>query len=316
MTKNKIYILPLLLLTAFAVLSCHKNSDPWADSEMWYQSANAFDASKIDVLYFTSTDVLSAKDKDGNVSWQSLLVPEDKAAISGELAWVEQNMFYDDFNFTAPYYHQFTFDAIWQLDRKSFDEVYQNVSSEACTSFDYYMKHMNNGREFVIAGFSQGAMLALDVLKHMTDEQYSRMIACYMLGYRLTENDLAHPHIKAATDEDEKGVVVSFNSTQTREAIWPFLCEGVATCINPVNWTTDSTPATFSFDGTENTVHVDPETHVLLVDTDNPQYFYDYYDVATFFSDAGVSRDCMHHWDLLFYPQFIHDNALCRASAR
>lgn len=316
--KKTIAILAIIF-SAVSILSCTErkglDTSVWNDDSMWYQSANGYDTSKIDVIYFVSTDVLSAKDNKGNVAWQSQLIPSDVEAMKAEIAWVENNMFYDNFNLSAPYYHQFTFDAIWQLDKENFEIVYYKAAREACEAFDYYTEK-NPGRQFILAGFSQGAMLTVDILKHMTDKQFSRMIACYTIGYRLTAKDLQHPHIKAATGETDKGVVITFNSTQTREAIWPFLCEGAATCINPVNWKTDATPATFTFQGITNEAHVDKQDNVLLVKTDSAEYFHRYYDSATFFSDAGVSRDNLHHWDLLFYSHMIHDNALKRASKR
>lgn len=305
-------------MAVVAVCSCtsRKTSSIWADQDMWYVPANEKNPDNIDVLYLVSTDVLSAIDENGETSWQSRLVPEDREAMKNELAWVESNIFSDGFNMAAPYYHQFTFDAISRLDTKEFSEVYSTVAKEVCDAFDYYMKYENKGRDFILAGFSQGAMLCLDLLRHMTDEQYSSMIACYTIGYRLSDSDLQHPHIKAAEKADDCGVVISFNSSMTRDAVWPLVSEGSVTCINPVNWTTDSTPAEFHFDGTTNTVSVDPETQILLVQTDKPEYFHDFYELAPFFLDAGVKQDNLHHWDLLFYSSQIHDNALLRAESR
>lgn len=278
-----------------------------------HRSPSAAEDDKIDVFYLVSTEVLSATDSLGAPCWQALLTEADRAAIDGEIEWVEHNMFYDDFRLIAPYYHQFTFESIYKLDRPSFDSVYQQVAREACEAFDHYMATANHGRPFVLAGFSQGAMLTLDVLRHMTDEQYSRLVACYAIGYRLSESDLQHPHIRAAEGETDCGVVISFNSTQTEEAIWPFVSEDAATCINPVNWRTDATSAVFSYDSTRLEVHVDSLHHVLMVTTDKPSYYHSFYDVAPFFLEAGVSRDNLHHWDLLFYASRIHDNALLRA---
>lgn len=308
-------LLASLMLMASAVMaqSCSRDNSEWSDPERWYQSLKDFDPSDTDVLYLVSTEVLSARDRNGDVCWQSCLTVDDMAAIKGEIEWVEENMFSDGFNLIAPYYHQMTFDALTGEGCVNKEEVYRNVASEVCEAFDYYMSHSNGGRPFVIAGFSQGAMLVLDLLRHMTDEQYSRMVACYMLGYRLSEADLAHPHIKAASDEGGTGVVISFNSTQTREAIWPLVSENAVTCINPLTWRTDSEPALFHYDGTANTVHVDSQTNVLLVKTDKPAYYHSFYDAAPFFLNAGVSRDNLHHWDLLFYSRQIHDNALLRA---
>lgn len=313
--QDELRIMGVLLVVIACLVSCSRPASQWSDPGMWYEPLSAYDPDNVDVLYIASTDVLSAVDENGDVSWQTLLTDEDKAAIRGEIEWVESNMFSDGFNLSSPYYHQFTFDAISGLDSDEFDEVFGKVSEEVCEAFDYYMAHENNGREFIIAGFSQGAMLCLDLLRHMSDEEYSRMIACYSLGYRLSAEDLRHPHIKAATGAGDRGVVVSFNSTLTREAIWPFVSDGAAACINPVNWQTDTTQATFYFNGTCSTVSIDPETQVLLVQPEDTGFVSDFYELAPFFLDAGVSRDNLHHWDLLFYPSLIHDNALLRAGA-
>lgn len=316
-------ILIALAVACIAVTSipanagCRRGQESiWAADSLWYRSGLDSDTTNIDVLYFVSTDVLSVRDSRGNVSWQSLLSPADVKAMTSEIDWVARNMFFDDFSFTAPLYHQFSFDAISQLDSVAFSVVYSNVAREACEAFDYYMVHRNNGRPFILAGFSQGAMLTIDILKHMTDSQFAQMVACYTLGYRVSADDLRHPHIKPAKGETDRGVVVSFNSVQTLDAIWPFVTNGAATCINPVNWTTDSTPATFTFAGTTNQVHVDPRANVLVVKTDKPSFFHEYYNRAKFFLDAGVSPDNLHHWDLLFYSRFIHDNAVKRAKTR
>lgn len=302
-----------LAIASFTIVSCVQASSEWSEDSNWYKSENGFDSDKIDVFYLVSTEVISATDSKGKTVPRTLLTEEDLGAIQGEIAWVEKNMFYDDFNLIAPYYHQMSFNALTQMQGSDFSDVYNKVAKEVCEAFDFYMENQNGGRPFIIAGFSQGAMLSLDLLSHMSDEQYSRMIACYTLGYRLSAEDLEDQHIKAATSEGDTGVVISFNSTQTREAIWPLVSADAATCINPINWKTDDTPASFEFNETANTVHIDPQTNVLLVDTDDPDYYRSFYDLAPFFISAGVKQDNLHHWDLLFYARQIHDNALLRA---
>lgn len=307
----------LYLLSAFMMSACRNNiiTEPtlvWADSTLWYQSDNQPDTTKVDVIYYISTEVISAQDPTGHPAWQSSLCESDRQAMTAEMAWIEKNMFDGDFNYVSPYYHQFTFDALSQLETAQFDSIYHEVAQEACASLDYYLTYINRDRPFILAGFSQGAMLTIDMLKHMTDEQYERMVACYCIGYKLTQEDLQHPHIKAAQDESDLGVVISFNSTQTLDAVWPFVSEGTQACINPINWKTDATPATFVYEGASHTVHVDQEKHVLVVQTEDPTPYYDFMDKATVFSQAGVKRDNLHHWDFLFYNRQIHDNALLR----
>lgn len=311
--RNKcIYIIALFI--SISLFECYgKDCDKtiWLNDSLWYHSTDEYNTENIDVLYFASTEVLSAKDKMGNTVWQSQLIPSDITAIKGEMEWVNKNIFYENFNMYAPFYHQYTFESI-KLDSIHFDTVYAKVSKEACEAFDYYMEHFNNNRPFILAGFSQGAMLTLDILRHMTDEQFEKMIVCYAIGYRLSAKDIEHPHIKPAQGECDKGVVVSFNSVQSREGIWKFVASDAATCINPINWKTDSTPTNFTFDGTKNEIHIDQQTNVLIVKTDSPSYYYDFYKKAPVFLELGVNPDNLHHWDLFFYTKNIHDNALIR----
>lgn len=314
--KN-IYFLSLALVLCLGFLSsCSGKSagtgSPWQEASAWYESPTPDDAAKLDVLYLVSTDVLSAKDAEGNEVWRANLSPEDKEAMAGEIAWVEENIFYDDFNLHSPYYHQFTFDAIKLYPGESFFAVYQEVAKEVCEAFDYYMENVNKGRPFVLAGFSQGAMLTLDLLRHMTDEQFSRMVACYTIGYRVSADELQHPHINPARGETDRGVVISFNSVQSREAQWDLVSAEAAECINPVNWKTDSTPAKFTYLDFENEVRVDTDSHLLIVQSDRPDYFTAEMQRLSFFAEVGVSEQNLHHWDLLFYGKQIHDNALKR----
>ena len=178
--------------------------------------------------------------------------------------------------------------------------------------FDYYMEHQNNGRRYALVGFSQGGMLVLDLLKHMTDEQYNRMVAAYAIGYRITEEDCKNNHIRPASGETETGVTVSFNSALSTDGLWPLVAEGAVICINPVNWKTDSTPATFTYENEEHTVSIDKQTNMLIVKTNRPKYYRKWNNNPAFQS-AKVHLDCLHHWDLLFYSDFIHDNILKRA---
>ena len=284
----------------------------WVNDSAWYQSQQAVDDRKVDLFYLCSTEVISARDSMGETTYCSLLTPADRTAIRGELAFAEQQFGGGDVNYFAPYYHQFTFDAIG-LPSAQFTEVYREVAQEVCDAFDYYMNYQNQGRRFVLMGFSQGAMLVLDLLRHMTDEQYQRLVAAYSLGYRLSADDLAHPHINAAQGETDTGVTISFNSELRREALWPFVAADAATCINPVNWRTDAVPATFTYDSHEHQVRVDAETHTLLVETDHADT-YRQWTGNPVFRAAGVSPDCLHHYDLLFYTGQIHDNLLKRSS--
>ena len=264
----------------------------------WYESEMDAPA---DVFYICSTDVLSA----GDGVYTARLTEVDKFGLRQEMDYAK-SLFGPEFNFYSPYYHQFTLDAAG-LAKADFDAVWEDVTSELAEDFDYYLKHFNRGRPFILAGFSQGAMGVLELLKTMDDEVYSRLVAAYLIGYRLSAEDLEHPHIVAAQDAASRGVTVSFNSVASPDAVWPLVSEGAATCINPLNWTTDSTPAPLFYDGDSATVSVDPGTWTLVVSGLNSAKYR--FPILEKFAPSGN----LHHWDCLFYASAIHDNALLRA---
>ena len=310
-------VLMVLPLIAISCSSEKKDSSYWSERSSWYESKDAEALLEdVDVLYLVSTNVLSAQDADGNEVYRATLTDEERGFLEQEIAFVHENIFGDGFNFFSPYYHQFTMDAI-RLPETEYRAVFAEVREEVCDAFDYYMEHWNNGRKFILAGFSQGAMLTLELLRHMTDEQFGQMVATYALGYRLSEEDLACPHIRAAQGENDTQVVVSFNSVLSEDGIWPLVSGNAATCINPVNWCTDSTAADLTYTESDTTmtlsVSMDEQDNVLYV-SGGEEFFRDWMD-SSFFSTTGVSHDCLHHWDILLYDKIIHDNAQVRCRA-
>ncbi len=311
------HLLLLLVVVSQALVGYSTEADSqeysgyWTADSAWYKAKDTISSGKIDLLYLVSTDVVSATDASGNKVYRARLTSEDRRVIGAELAYVEANIGQGDFNYIAPYYHQFTFESI-NLPSDSFQLEYNKVVKEVCEAFDYYMKNMNQGRKFALVGFSQGGMLVLDVLKHMTAGQYRRMVAAYAMGYRISADDLKCGNIVPASDETTPGVTVSYNSVLDTAAVWPFVAGGAVAAINPVNWKTDSTSATFTYGGNNNMVHLDPSTNLLVVETAKADDYRSWNNNPVYQS-ANVSPDCLHHWDLLFYTTYIHDNILKRA---
>lgn len=317
--RHSFIITALLLL----VTACRLNAKLTIDIQPeWYRGSNAVDTAgivimdsldndKIDLLYLVSTEVLDAKNADGTTSYQSLLTSTDRTAIDQELAFIHKNIDCGDFNFLAPYYHQFTFSAI-TLPEQQLDSVYQNVTKEVCDIFSYYLEHVNNGRRFALVGFSQGAMLVTELLKHSTKQQLSNMVGAYILGYGLSAEDLNYETITPATGAEGFGHAISFNSVLTKEGTWPFVHNNAATVINPVNWQTSTAPANFVFQGDTISVAIDKDINQLMVTVPDKSPYHEYMNANPAFKMANVSPGCLHHWDLLYYTKQIHDNILLR----
>ena len=68
-----------------------------------------------------------------------------------------------------------------------------------------------------------------------------RMVAAYVLGYKVTPEDVAeHPYILAARDSIDTGVVICYNSVSDVKYIKPIVAAPNAMGMNPVNWRTDT----------------------------------------------------------------------------
>ena len=268
-----------------------------------------------DYLYFISTEVASSTDGNGNKSLRAALTPQERVYIDAEMKYAEKNLCGENFRFISPYYHQYTFEAFsgrTKEDTLKFLAVKEEVTKEAIEAFRYYMKHLNNGRQFVLAGFSQGAQLSIEIVKAMREEELSKMAAAYIIGYRLTAEDLSHPNIKAAEDETSRGVCISFNSALSEKGIWEMTSGGAATCINPLNWHRDTTAAVLEYNGLKGKVRVDTKNNVLMVEIDKSP-FHKWMEEHPLFGKAGMDKECLHHWDLLFYTESLKKNAAKRA---
>lgn len=303
---GKALLTGILLSGMLAICSgCGSSPSPWASEESWFQDGRETDDNLVDVFYIVSTNVINSFDENGNKVYNAVLNADERLAFDAEYRYADR-MFGDSLNFFAPYYHQFTMESV-RLPEESFSRIFKDVTDEMCGAFDYYMKNLNGGRHFFLAGFSQGAMLIPELLRHMSDEQYALMDGAYMLGYRLTEDDLKHPHINEASGETGIGETVSFNSVMTADAIWPFVSDGAATCINPLNWCTDSTPAELDYHGDKAEVSVDTLRNVLVVSGLDPEKYH----FAA--GDGYYEPGNLHHWDLLFYSKDIRRNAMLKA---
>jgi len=155
-------------------------------------------------------------------------------------------------NIFAPYYHQLSGLSIMKC--KHVGEFYQNiynsvVRTDAYAALDYYFKHYNNGRPFILASHSQGSATMFHVLSEYMKahpEYYERMIAAYVLGMSVIKDfQKAYPHIKFAKGETDTGVVISWNVEGANATMnnFPVVLDPADCIINPLNWKVDDTYA-------------------------------------------------------------------------
>lgn len=306
---KRIFKLTVYGIAISAFVSCQKDEPQITQSwPEWFETATPFNKKFVDVLFFAGTNIETEFDKDGNELLNITLTDAQKAKIADEYKTAWTLMCPDSVNFFAPYYHQGTFAAI--TDKETAPKALGVSSEDALKIFRYYMDNINGGRPFIIAGFSQGAIMVRSILGTLTDDEYKNMKAAYMIGMGLDDQALDNPHIKPATGEFDKGVTISFNSAASREDIWYDIYANTHYCINPVNWETDANiSATFKYDGMELTNHIDKETHVLLVDGFD---FVTHPSVLPGCSPRWPERN-LHVYEVRMYAPFLRKNIKDRA---
>ncbi len=227
----------------------------YGDTAQWYIADR--DAA-VDVFYVVSTECSDY----GNYHYADTRNDSIRALLYGEMVGVDQ-LLAGELNYYSPYYRQVTMET-YTAD-SLIDARMPLAYSDVRKAFDYYLEHYNNGRPFILAGFSQGAMAVVDLLNNMTDSTYSRMVAAYVIGYKVTDSNA---HIRPAKNSADLGVTICYNSVRDNSCAVPLLSDGNLVAINPVNWRTDATPALLvdPRHGDTLTVTLDTTSLLLLID--------------------------------------------------
>ena len=273
----KTKLLSTLLLASLYLASCQSSDKQthissvfvpaqpsYADSTMWHIALNDT-GTGADVFYIVSTWEYDWYTNEGIVSHHAdPSKPEHRADMDIEISQVAQYMA-DGNNFYAPFYRHITLDSWATLNEDTINRRYRDVAFvDVQNAFDYYLTHYNNGRPFILAGFSQGGKSVVELLKTLSEETRTRLVAAYVLGYKVTPDDVAQaPWIIAAQDSTDTGVTICYNSVSDVKYVKPVISVPNVMCINPVNWRTDATPAQLH---DSITVTLSPEYKVLVLD--------------------------------------------------
>ena len=207
----------------------------YSDDTLW--AYNGTDLSKQADLFFIAPTIYQG---DENAINMPLDDEKSKEAFLGSLN-MERGIYDQTLNMYAPYYRQGSLSAI---EHGRMDEAYGIAYEDISAAFEYYIENINNGKPFVLAGFSQGSYLCLELMKHYP-QHLDKMIACYCIGWSLTEQDISeNPQLVPASGETDTGVIVCIN-TESEDIDASFVIpKGTKSYgINPLNWQTDDTKA-------------------------------------------------------------------------
>ncbi len=307
---KKITLYLLALLAVVCCKSVDNGGEPmpaapdYTASECWYTNVVGEPLEAVDLFYVLPTCVFDWADSDGvTYHYADVYNVEQRAAqlYSYELA---EEIFGGEANFYAPYYRQITLN-VWIDGEEAVDELFPAAMADVEAAFDNFIETKNSNRPFIIAGFSQGGKAVVELTKNLTAEERKRLIAAYVIGYKVTKDDLQNGNITAAARADDTGVTICYNSVATTDAINP-LISASELCINPVNWAADSTVAGLN---ESVTVTVDTTCNVLIVDGLDSEVLY-IPELSDLFKLGNY-----HLQELELYKESLKANVALRAAA-
>ena len=241
------------------------------DASQWYISDRQ---SQADVFYIISTET-GDYTLDGVPYYHADTYNDSlRAPLYSEMLGVD-TLVSGRLNYYAPYYRQCSLQSFGNDSLMA--ARYPIALDDVRRAFKHYLSHYNQGRPFILAGFSQGAMIMLQLLQEMDEAAFQRLIAAYAIGVSISKDQLASPHIIPATGAADTGVTICYNSVRDARNAISRIGDNNVVAINPVNWRTDATPVTFMTEPSPLlpvdqqqkdtlTVHLDQASHLLFVE--------------------------------------------------
>ena len=223
-------------------------SPDYSQKKCWYKIPSV--TKDVDTFFIYPTEYIGFN--EGDPDYAPL---DNKEMLEGvKILYLSQaNVFEDSTNIFMPYYRQAGLRYAGEIWKKTgnIDAAISGIPYEDITAaLDYYFKNFNNGRPFILASHSQGSGIAKLLLKKYFKEHaefYKKMVAAYVIGYAVTQDDLEeNPHLKFATGENDTGVIISWNTEgpkNSEENVKTAVLLPNAISINPLNWKRDDTYA-------------------------------------------------------------------------
>ncbi len=243
MTKGLMCLLIVVMLGAAAlpVLAETGETMDYADSGNWVYMGTEDGETKVDV-FFIAPSAFGGKE---GAYIMDLANEKGRSNFIGTIN-MEKGIYDDDTRFYAPFYRQVGY-QVYGLPEEEAEPLKQKAYADVKDAFAYYMDNLNDGRPIILAGFSQGADMAIRLMKDFFDDKslQDQLVACYAIGWRLTEEETGEwPFLRPAEGEKDTGVIICFNSEAEEVKTSLIIPEGTKSyAINPLNWKTDGEKA-------------------------------------------------------------------------
>jgi len=233
----------------------------------------------------------------------------------------------------APFVRQADFSTALETDFSADlgDTLLRYGIEDTKTAFLFFLERLHKpGTPYILIGHSQGASDLYELLKSTPEiTPGSGFAAAYLAGLPKKtaaeiERDFEGRDVRMGKGADDVGVILSWNTVSSDAGDNIFTVPG-GFVINPLNWTTDETPAdsssvlknayyfisekepagTFS-PAMLNGASADPGRGALVADLP---------DGGPYDADAMMGKGIFHVNDIFFFADSIRDNMVLRAAA-
>lgn len=137
----------------------------------------------------------------------------------------------------APYYRQAHLHVFFGKDTASATQALHVAYTDVQMAFDYYLKHWNQGRPFIIAGHSQGARHAMHLLRDRVEGTplEKQLVAAYIVGWPVQRDFFRS--LKPCENPEQTGCFCTWRTWERRFARRK-AHEPQVVCTNPLLWST------------------------------------------------------------------------------
>lgn len=143
----------------------------------------------------------------------------------------------------APRYRQGHIQQFYAADTIRSRQAFELAYSDVRAAFQYYLEKENNSRPIIIAGHSQGALMASLLLKEFFDGKplQAKLVAAYVIGWPIRTNE--YTTIPLCTTPTQTSCFCSWRTfKEGYNPPYKARENGIAIGVtNPISWSTDNT---------------------------------------------------------------------------
>ena len=247
----------LLLLILMNIISCNNIKDKkdyymldYSNKNNWLYIPENSQENEVDVFYLYPTTWIRNNNDNNLIS--DINDKSMREGASNILAFQEE-LFEEVASIYAPFYRQADFNYLLSetnkiSEKKKNKYFYSIPKQDVFNAFEYYLKNYNKQRPFILFGDSQGAMMIKEILKeyiNTNDTLQRRLVAAYIIGYSITEDDLnTYTNLRFARSEYDTGVIISYNTESKNYSNYNPTLLTNSISINPITWILDEVTAT------------------------------------------------------------------------